>query len=103
MERKLSDKQKAILEKNGVDYSNMSYSEASEIIGSILAGRNPPVVPKDPKITTSEHSEVQPDKDRLIVRQSSLKAAVELGVAWKTDNSNEILAMAEAFENWVFR
>lgn len=42
------------------------------------------------------------DKDRLIVRQSSLKAAVEAQQGNDTELSI-VLELAEKFEEWVFR
>ena len=44
------------------------------------------------------------EKDRLIVRQSSLKAAVEvLAAGGKEVSPAEVLDLAEVFEQWVYR
>ena len=43
------------------------------------------------------------DKDTLIVRQSSLKSAIEYCAKKPELDTIEVLKIAEQFENWVFR
>lgn len=68
--------------------------------------------PKDITEQYSQGSQVMlprhPDKDTLIVRQSCLKAAVEIIGKFafeegKKITSEEITNLAEEFESWVFR
>lgn len=58
----------------------------------------------DPTNVTQDYPQANPtstiDKDRLIVRQSCLKAAVEFGAVADID---VLLGLAEKMENWVFR
>lgn len=102
MKKQLSDKQKAVLSKAGYNWQSMKYQEAADKIGEILSG----VKASEPKDVTKQFIEL--DKDRLIVRQCALKAAVELYYnkvpANETiDLMDAVLDSAKRFEEWIFR
>jgi len=66
---------------------------------------------RTPKVYQNAISPRSEDKDKLIIRQSCLKAAVELWVGKEVvlevkplqDKTNPILTIAEEFERWVWR
>ena len=88
-------------EKDGRKYNNI-VDGSMELIQSI------------PKDITEQYIPVQvkhspPDRDALIVRQSCLKAAVELAGQFSSamlspgEKKKLIISYAEEFEKWVFR
>lgn len=83
-------------EKDGRVYNNI-------VEGSMELVAPAPQLPKD---ITQDYSQEYPaipkmtDKDTLIVRQSCLKAAVELQ---QITSKEAVVELAEYFEKWVFR
>ena len=58
--------------------------------------------PPEKKVQAKVHAAPQrSEKDVLIVNQSCLKAAIEFGIASKSD-ADEILRTAQRFADWVF-
>ena len=115
-----SDKQKALLRQNGYSeegLEKMSKSEAYKVISTIISGvpktptNNITVLsPQEPKdVTGSYPSErVAPvykpiERDRLIVRQSSMDRACFLRANVEQFKDSDIFVLAEAIEGWVFR
>ena len=96
-----SDKQIAFLKNNGIEGSKMSAQEAHKAISEIL-GDAPALKPAYPAQTTHKF-EYSDKKERLIVRQSCLKAAIEYYDKQPDGQIVDVLDMAEEFEDWVFR
>lgn len=53
--------------------------------------------------TPAPRAASRPDRDRLIVRQCVIKAAVEYAAARPTMNAGEMFYLAEKMEQWVYR
>ena len=115
--REATDKQYAMMEKLGIDYNpkGVSIGEARMLIANKLGkplNDFKDVDSAKPRDITSNYSQEKSspslDKDTLIVRQSCLKAAVEVHVCYIHDTKtiqpiDMITKMAEEFEKWVFR
>lgn len=64
------------------------------------APKAPARMPEDPASPEGK-KEYRPDKDLLIVRQSSLKAAVDLAIARGETDPDQVLDLADALVDWV--
>lgn len=109
MEYKATDAQIHFLKSRNIDATNMSKKEASDAISNIVGGnrQNSQAGHSFPYPKKTTYPSDDPNKDRLIVRQSCLKAAVKyydslLGLEGNKINKT-VLELAEEFEKWVFR
>ena len=96
-----TDKQIWRLKQMGQYTEGMTKKDAHKIIDVAMGGSSKP----EPKDVTSQFVPKNDldNRQKSIVRQSSLRASVEFFREVKDCPTQDVLALAEVFENWVNR
>lgn len=81
-----------------MEKNEKGYFQWLEVSEQTEAQEKTPAMPK-----AQEYKENEDRRQTMIVRQSSLKAAVDYGIATGIPDAEHILSLAEQFEAWVMR
>ena len=110
MEEKATEKQISLMKKLGIEFHpEITKYAAIAAIKRVIPPKEEPkdVTPDYVKVTQPKGSTIfvpENGREKLIIRQCCLKAAVELHTSrLDTDNVTIVLRIAEEFERWVNR